>query len=330
MVESSRLLSYLLCSLMGTTQVWADEKPLQPSQELDCIISPSIVTDLGSSLPGVLRSISVDRSDLVQAGDVIAKLDSDVERVALKLARTQSELDSEIDLQRTNVEYGDRRSKRYQELYLRRSVSELDLDLTQTEAKLAEIRLHQAQDKKRLAKLEHERAREILNRRSIVSPITGVVVERYKQVGEYVEDQSIARIAQLSPLHVDVIMPISQVKQLQPGMSARVWSDLVEGDWLAQVDRIDRVADPASGTIGVRLLLDNPDYLIPAGIRCRMQFLESTVAPPAESKMAQESVAPQDKTTPPGRKTVAVSESLVKSKHISVVSRLSVKTAPLK
>ncbi|WP_268239392.1 efflux RND transporter periplasmic adaptor subunit [Amphritea balenae] len=257
---------------MGFASAYAVAKQPNHFQELDCIISPSVVTDLGSSLPGVIRAITIDRSDLVQPGDVIAELDSGIEQAALELANTRAELDSEIDLQLTSAEYGERSSERYQKLYQRRAISGEDLDQSLTEAKLADIRLQLAQDKQRLASLERERADQVLQRRTIRSPIAGVVVERYKDVGEYVDNQPVARIAQLSPLHVDVIVPIARIKELQPGMSAKVWSDQVDGNWVAQVDRIDRVADPASGTIGVRLLLDNPDYSIPAGIRCRMKF----------------------------------------------------------
>jgi membrane fusion protein (multidrug efflux system) len=35
---------------------------------------------------------------------------------------------------------------------------------------------------------------------------------------------------------------------------------------------VDRVIDAASGTIGVRLKLPNPDYHIPAGLKCTVAF----------------------------------------------------------
>ncbi len=277
MGKTSRLFCFFCCSVIGCNQAWANDSQKLWNEKLDCIISPSVVTDLGSSLPGVLRSIKVDRSDVVKVGDVIAVLDSDVERVALQLAKVRATLNSEIRLQETNAEYGDRRTERYKTLFDRHALAEWDLDQSKTETKLAEIRLVQALDAKRLAQLERDKAQQILDRRTVRSPISGVVVERFKDVGEYVDEQSIARIAQLSPLHVDVIVPVARLKDLKPGMLANVWSEQLEGRWVATVDRIDRVADPASGTIGVRLLLDNADYAIPAGIRCKMEFNQQVV-----------------------------------------------------
>jgi hypothetical protein len=35
---------------------------------------------------------------------------------------------------------------------------------------------------------------------------------------------------------------------------------------------VDRMLDAASGTFGVRLVLPNPDLLLPAGIPCKVVF----------------------------------------------------------
>jgi len=35
---------------------------------------------------------------------------------------------------------------------------------------------------------------------------------------------------------------------------------------------VDHVLDAASGTFGVRLALPNPDFNLPAGIRCKVLF----------------------------------------------------------
>ncbi|MEJ2180550.1 MAG: efflux RND transporter periplasmic adaptor subunit, partial [Gammaproteobacteria bacterium] len=35
---------------------------------------------------------------------------------------------------------------------------------------------------------------------------------------------------------------------------------------------VDQVIDAASGTVGVRLELPNPNYKIPAGVKCKVNF----------------------------------------------------------
>ena len=46
----------------------------------------------------------------------------------------------------------------------------------------------------------------------------------------------------------------------------------VGGSYTATVTVVDRVFEAASGTVGVRLELPNPDLRLPAGIHCRVRF----------------------------------------------------------
>lgn len=300
------LLAAVLCVIPGTGQASASVSSIGA---LDCVINPSVVADLGSSAPGILASVSVDRSDFVTAGDVIAELESGVESASVELAKTRADSTAEVDLRRVNAAYGYRLRKRTKDLFQRNVVSTNDLDERETEARLARIQLRQAVDNQAIAKLELARAEEILKRRTIKSPITGVVMERFKVVGEYVEDQPVARVAQLDPLHVEVIIPVEHLGKVTAGMTAEVWTEVVEGDrWNAEVTRVDKVADVASGTYGVRLALPNPEYKIPAGLRCQMQLVDSAAQPVAveneapttvESPVAEAEIAEPEAARPP-------------------------------
>ena len=267
-----------------SVSVAAAEKRDAAMDPLDCVINPSVVADLGSGVPGILSKVQVDRSDFVKAGDVVAELESSVESAALELARARAALTAEVDLRRVNAAFGQRQNKRTKDLFSRKAISTNDMDQRETESRLAQIQLRQARDNKDLAQLEMLRAQEILKRRTITSPIDGVVMDRFKVIGEYVEDQPVVRVAQIDPLHVEVIVPVEQLGTIRNGMYAEVWSDNVKGEsWHATVSRVDQVADVASGTFGVRMTMPNPDHNIPAGLRCRMQLVEKPVTPVEET-----------------------------------------------
>ncbi len=269
----------------------AEDIGLEP---LDCVIGPSVVADLGSGVPGIVNVVRVDRSDMVQAGDVVAELESSVEAAALELAQARAEMDAEVNLRRVNAAFGKRQKRRTQDLFQRKAISTNDMDERDTEARLAAIQLRQALDTQRLAKIERERSMSVLNRRTIKSPITGVVMERFKTIGEYVEDQPVVRIAQLDPLHVEVFVPVEHLGKIRPGMQAEVWTEAVtDSSWKASVSRVDRVADVASGTYGVRLELPNPDYSVPAGLRCQLKFIDAPYIP-----LATADAAPMKATSP--------------------------------
>lgn len=279
----------LTAALLWAGYVWADGPRTPAMQPLDCVINPSEVADLGSGVPGILSMVRVDRSDLVRQGEVVAELESSVESVALELARARAAMDAEVDLRRVNAAFGQRQQQRTEDLYQRQVISTNDLDQRKTEASLASIQLRQARENQQLAQLEQQRAEQVLNRRTIHSPISGVVMERFKTIGEYVEDQPVVRVAQLDPLHVEVFVPVEHLGQVQPGMQAEVISEAVTGArWTARVSRVDRVADVASGTYGVRLELPNPDYKIPAGLRCQVAFVDT----PAATEQAAEDEPP--------------------------------------
>ena len=124
-----------------------------------------------------------------------------------------------------------------------------------------------------LANLELRRASAELERRRIKSPITGVVIERSLHPGEFAKQDPILKLAQLDPLRVEVFAPVSLLGDITVGMEAEVFPEKpITGSYKAIVSVADRVVDAASGTFGVRLELPNPDYTLPAGLKCRVKF----------------------------------------------------------
>lgn len=250
------------------------------ADEFDCVIYPSLVADLGSSVAGLLEHVPVDRGDSVREGEVVAVLESADERAALELARIRAESRAEVALREAGASFAERRRRRSEELQDRQLISESDVDERETEARIGRIQLRQANENVEIALVELRRAEESLAQRTIRSPFDAVVVERHRTIGELVENKPILSIARLDPLHVEVIVPVEEIERLRPGLQAQVSVAEREGVfWTATVSRIDPVADVASGTYGVRLSLPNPDHAIPSGRRCRVRFLESEAPP---------------------------------------------------
>ncbi len=221
----------------------------------------------------MLVSVPVERSDLVQAGQVVARLASGVEKAELELASARADIFSEIRLNEVNLNYDKRNRKRLDSLHKGRAVSALDWERAERNEELSQWKVTQAKDINRLRRLELRRTQEVLNRKSVTSPLNGVVVQRYRSAGEYIEDQPIMRIVQLDPLYVEAAVPIAYFGQIQPGMVAEVVPGLASlSPYTASVTVVDRMGDAASGTFGIRLELPNSDYAIPAGHKCKLSF----------------------------------------------------------
>ena len=179
---------------------------------------------------------------------MVATLRSGVEAASVKLSEAR-------------VEFGRRRVERNEALYEKQLISAQDRDELVTEVRLREEEL--AKD------------RENLKLRTIVSPLDGVVLERKLSPGEFIRtDKSVVlKLAQIDPLYVEVIAPARLFNSVKVGMPGRVTlAPFVSGALPAKVVVVDKVIDAASGTLGVRLELANPDNRIPAGIKCSVSF----------------------------------------------------------
>jgi len=245
-----------------------------PIPELDCLIEPYIEVDVSTPEQGVIETIKVDVSDSVEKGQGIIMLDSAVHKATVELNRARASMDDEVQARKASLDFSKRKLARIEQLYDKKALPEHQKEEVETETKLARFNLQQAKNNQRLAQLELVRARVNLKRRTINSPITGVVVKRYKSEGEFVEDDPIVRLAQLDPLRVEVIAPVSLFGKITKGMQAKVMPEISLGNsvFTATVTIVDRVVDVSSGTFGIRLELPNPENQLPSGLKCNIRF----------------------------------------------------------
>jgi RND family efflux transporter MFP subunit len=255
--------------------VWAPAAGADSSSTFDCVIQPTEFVELSSAVPGIIDTIAVDRSDPVEMGQEVARLKSDVEQAQVDLSKQRAGFDSEIESKRASLSFAQRSQERTQKLFNKKAIPFHVLDEAKTDAILAATELRTAQQNKRMAELELARAQATLALRTVRSPISGVVVERLKAPGEFIENKPIIRIAQLDPLRVEVIVPVGKFGTIKDGMRAEVTPERArKRTYIAQVTIVDKVVDAASGTFGVRLELPNPGNFIPGGLRCSLTFLD--------------------------------------------------------
>lgn len=232
----------ILFFLLNTVPAFAGNQ-----DELECVLEPREITRVSSQIPGIIDQVLVDRGDTVHIGQTVALLKAGVEKAA-------------VDLSRARAEFGKRKLERSKELYRKQMLSVHEKDEMETEVRLAELELWEAEER--------------LAMRTIVSPINGVVVERTSAPGEYIGEGSILTLAQINPLNVEVVVPVSRLGTIRKGNVAEVRPESPVTDvYMAKVVLVDKVIDTASATFGVRLQLDNPKNRLPAGLKCRTIFL---------------------------------------------------------
>ncbi len=292
----------LLAACLNSSMALAEDL-----DELDCVIEPHVVIDLSSRVDGIVETMEVERGELIEKGQVLVRLESSVEQAAVAQAQVRADAMAEVLASNVSAEFAQRRNDRIQELHDSQAVSTDQLDEIKTEYELSRLQRQRAAENQLIAKLELRQAHEILNRHTLRSPIRGIVVQHYLAPGEAVEEQPIMRLAQIDPLRVEVIVPVSAFGTIQVGQRAIMRPESpMDGEYQATVTIVDGVADASSGTFRVRLGLPNKDYSLPSGLRCRVKFLprdtppEETVAagpvPPPRYEMVKTAAMPAEPT----------------------------------
>jgi len=262
------------------------------AQALGCLIEPWRVSDVGSPVIGVVETTAVERGQRVRAGQVLATLRSDVERQSLSVAESKAQAVGELRAAEANAELARQKLARARDLANQNFISSQALEQARAEALVAENRLAQAREQRTVYAREHELAQAQLGLRTIRSPISGVVVERYLSPGERVEEKPVYRVAVVHPLRVEVVLPAQAYAAVREGMQVKVLPDFPGAEpRQARVTLVDRVIDGASNTFRVRMELPNADLSLPAGLRCKAD-LGGAAAPAPPSRHVPSRVTP--------------------------------------
>jgi RND family efflux transporter MFP subunit len=196
---------------------------------------------LSFRIPGVLTAVKVEAGDRVSAGLVVAAIDP-----AGVDARQQQTI---ADLERAR-----RDLERDKTLFDKGYVSRQRIDDRQSALKAAQA--------------AHDAARFDRRWASLVSPASGVVLERRAQAGEVVAaGQVVARIADLSsPLVLRLPLAARDAARVRVGDPAQVRvEDLGDQLLSGRVTRVGEAADTRTGAINVEIELSAPPTALRSG-----------------------------------------------------------------
>lgn len=267
---------HLIRLILGASAALAAAPARTAAQEFDCMIEARQAVEIRSPVEAIIDQVHVRRGDTVRKGQLLVTLASGPERASVALAQSRAQMQGELKSAEARLDIAQKKAQRAEELFKQQFISANARDEAQAELQLASEELRRVRETQQLNQLEAKRAAEVLAMRSIRSPLDGVVVEVMLKPGEFgaiTFKDPIMKLAEIDPLHVEVVLPVSQYGQVRPGQPASVMPEApVGGRYDTTVKLVDKVVDAASGTFGVRLELRNRKLEIPAGVRCRVQF----------------------------------------------------------
>ncbi|MDA7088972.1 efflux RND transporter periplasmic adaptor subunit [Pseudomonas sp. SA3-5] len=279
--------------------VIATSAPVAASQGVfECLISPYQTVEVRSPTDGLLDKILVKRGDRVEEGQTLVVLESSVEKSAVKIAKYRAQMNGRIQSSKSRLELAKKNLSRIEVLLQKNMISAQIADEADAQMRIAEAELHDALENQELAKYDYLHAVDLLNQRTLRSPLAGVVVDRMLNPGDLAESgtgpRPILKLAQIDPLLVEVALPLEAYGKLQVGMTGTVTPEGGLGSHAASVTIVDSVFDAASGMFGVRLEILNQNGLIPGGVRCQVVFpaLQAVAANPQMHERTVQSASP--------------------------------------
>jgi RND family efflux transporter MFP subunit len=211
------------CAALGAFLLSTVSSAHAQNKTFDCLLEPRQKIKLATHVAGVLKEVAVDRGDVVQKGDVLARLESGVEQALLELAQARAESDAIVKAREARLKFLTKKRERILQLQAKGAASAAALDEVESEYGIALQEVQEAKWNMQIARLDVARAAEVLKQRSILSPIDGVVAERNLFGGEYAYEQAhIMTIAQINPLNVEVFVPVALYGTINMGMEAVV------------------------------------------------------------------------------------------------------------
>jgi RND family efflux transporter MFP subunit len=234
--------------------------------------------DIAPAEPGTITNLSVKEGDRVEKGQILASLDSDVLAVSLQIASANMQSQSRLDSAIAERDLRKNRLDKLGALRARSHASQDEVDRARMELAVAEASVLAAKEQRVIDELEYKKTAAMIERRILRSPIDGLVVKLHKEEREYVAANAptVVTTVQLDPLRIIFSVPTAQGTQLKPEQSVKLFFPETELRATGKVEFVSPVTDADSGTVRVKVLLENAKGQYRSGVRCALELNDTS------------------------------------------------------
>lgn len=203
--------------------------------------------EVNSKATGLVKTVLVEEGDHVEAGQVLATLDTERQRIQLAQGKADlGQLKSEME--------------RMEKMYQRKLVSADVYDKLkwQLESMTAAVQMQELS----------------LRDTEIRAPISGVIARRYVKVGQLITEYSskaLFHVVSQQRLEAVINLPEHQLQRAKVGQTAYLnFAGMPQHQ--AQIVRISPVVDATSGTARVTIGIENNDLVLKAGMFAQVEL----------------------------------------------------------
>lgn len=246
--------------------------PIEAPDSFTATVEAIEGVEVQARIQGFIEEVLFTPGQMVKAGDQLFTIEPDQYNAEVSAAQASV---AQAEAQRVRAQS---EAARQQELVNRRATAEVNLEQAQADFRVAEANVTAAQAGLDLAEINQSYT-------TIVSPITGKIGRALITKGNFVGPSagSLAQIVQLDPIRVVFSVPEQLLLDMQQSGVAKTGAEtvtfnlmLANGTEYAQpgtLEYVDNQVDPATGSVAVRIVYQNPEaFLLPG------QFVTMVIA----------------------------------------------------
>src|SRR5437016_5001927 len=242
---------------------------------------------VSSKVTGKVVEVMVEEGMKIEAGQILARIDSSNVEKSLRLSEAQSDSARKaLEETKANLEQAERELVRFTQLAANKVASQSDLDRAEAEAKSLRARLEKQKADIVVSERDVAQWQQQLDDTIIRAPFAGIVTSKNAQPGEMISPMSagggftrtgICTLVDMSSLEIEVDVNENYINRVEPGQRVEATLDSYP-DWHipSKVIAIIPTADRQKATVKVRVGFEKlePRILPDMGVKVAFQGAE--------------------------------------------------------
>lgn len=232
------------------------EQPMPEYLTLTGSLRASQESEVAADATGKVTATFVERGQRVKQGDTLAILD------ARSASITASQAAAQTGLARAQLEQAQKECDRVKSLFQSGAISQAEFDRTTSQCQTTQFSAAAAQ-------AQQQNAQKIVGDSVIRAPFSGIVGERYVNVGQYLQPQTrVVSLYNPDPLRLELTVPEANVGNIKPDQPVKftVASFGDDQTFTGAVKFISPNVRPTTRDLVIEAVVPNPDGKLRPGM----------------------------------------------------------------
>lgn len=223
---------------------------------------------------GQLIEVPVTLGQSIKKGEIIAQLDDRLERAAVMVSSVQAAMEGEIAAAKATYSMQSQRVAQLKELQRDQMAGTDELRRAETELEVADARWLLAREQRELRHAELKRLELQVERRKLRAPFDAVVAEKLLDSGAAITPGTsvVVRLIRTDQLLGVFNVPAEKSFAMKTGMATQVFFRAARQTVDGVIESLAPVINGESGTVEVRVRIENPKGALRPGDRCSMRI----------------------------------------------------------